>query len=329
MREALPIGNGQMGAMIFGGVGQERIQFNEESLWIGNEVDTGAYQSFGEFTVQMEGGKEVRHYWRELDLNRAVHHVTYEQRGVAFTREAFASFPAKVIVVRFTADEPGAISGTVAMTDAHSKEYYKLFSYKKNVPIPTDPADVYAEAAANPPTLLISGRFPGYKYDGGRDWLPLNREAQLRILHNGGTVVRKAGKIQITKADSVTLLLAAATDFKQDRTTNWRGPLPHAVVTARLDSAAHKTYESLLEEHVRDYRNLFARVDLSLGSKSDTSLPTDVRLKQYKQQGDLGLEELLFQYRLPQTRRHQHHHPMQGWPDLVHQVDARLPLNDL
>jgi alpha-L-fucosidase 2 len=141
--------------------------------------------------------------------------------------------------------------------------------------------------------------------------------------------VRKAGKIQITKADSVTLLLAAATDFKQDRTTNWRGPLPHAVVTARLDSAAHKTYESLLEEHVRDYRNLFARVDLSLGSKSDTSLPTDVRLKQYKQQGDLGLEELLFQYRLPQTRRHQHHHPMQGWPDLVHQVDARLPLNDL
>ncbi len=294
--EALPIGNGQKGAMIFGGIDLDRIQFNEESLWIGNEIDTGAYQDFGEITVRFEDGGKARNYRRELDINRAVHRITYERNGVNFMREAFASFPAKVIVVRFTADKPGAISGVVAMTDAHAKEYYKLFSYKKNVPILTDPADVYAEAAANPPTLLISGRFPGYRYNGDRDWLPLNREAQLRVLYEGGTVVPIDGKIQIVKADSVTLLLAAGTDFKQDRTTNWRGPLPHAMVTARLDIAAQSTYESLLEEHVRDYRHLFARVDLSLGGKSDTSLPTDVRLKQYKTQGDIGLEELVFQY---------------------------------
>lgn len=293
-QEALPIGNGQMGAMIFGGVESERIQFNEESLWIGNEDDTGAYQDFGEVTVQLSTNGVANNYRRELDLNRAIHRVTYEQNGVKFTREAFASFPAKVIVVRFTADKPGAISGVVAMTDAHAREYSLVYGAK---PTPANPADHRTDISTEPPTITISGLFPSYKYDGGKEWPPLHREAQLRVLHDGGKVSAREGKIQVEQADSVTLLLAAGTDFKQDRRTNWRGALPHAAVTARLNEAAKKSYTALLEEHIRDYQNLFDRVTLSLDGKTAPALPTNLRLKQYTgAQPDLGLEELMFQY---------------------------------
>ena len=244
--------------------------------------------------VVPKSDRTVKNYRRELDLNRAIHRVIYEKDGVRFTREAFASFPAKVIVVRFTADQPGAISGTVAMTDAHAEEFSLVYGGK---PVSATDADHRSETSTAPLGLTISGEFPGYKYDGGKDWLPLHREAQLRVLHVGGTVSVQDGKIQIEKADSVTLLLAAGTDFKQDRIANWRGPLPHAVVTARLDAASKKSYADLLAEHVRDYRRLFDRVSLDLGGTDAPVAPTDVRLKQYTTaQPDLGLEELMFQY---------------------------------
>ncbi|MEI8045397.1 MAG: glycoside hydrolase family 95 protein, partial [Verrucomicrobiota bacterium] len=294
MTEALPIGNSQMGAMLFGGVDAERIQFNEESLWLGNEEDTGAYQNFGEITVQLHGPGRTANYRRELDLNRALHRVVYEKDGVKFTRESFASFPAKVIVIRFAADKPGVVSGVVAMADAHAEEYSIVYGGK---PVPATPADHRTETAVDPLGITISGRFPGYQYAGGKEWLPLNREAQLRVLHDGGTVSVHDGKVQVEKADSVTLLLAAGTDFKQDRSTNWRGALPHVAVTARLDAASKKSYAQLLAEHVQNYRRLFDRVSLSLGGADSPTLATDVRLKQYsRERPDLGLEELMFQY---------------------------------
>ena len=293
-REALPLGNSQMGAMIFGGTDTERIQFNEESLWIGNEDDTGAYQNFGEVAVQLNGAGEVKNYRRELDLNRAVHRVTYEKNGVKFTREAFASFPGKVIVVRFTADKPGAISAVVAMTDAHAKEF--ALDYKAK-PVPATPADHQTETSTQPLGITISGVFPGYKYVDAQDWLPLHREAQLRVLHEGGAVSAQNGQVQVEQADSVTLLLAAGTDFKQDRSAHWRSALPHATVTARLDAATKTSYAALLAEHIRDYQRLFNRVNLSLAGVETSALPTDLRLKQYTiEKPDLGLEELMFQY---------------------------------
>ena len=293
-REALPLGNSQMGAMIFGGIDTERIQFNEESLWIGNEDDTGAYQDFGEVTVQLPGDGEVKNYRRELDLTQAVHRVTYERNGVKFTREAFASFPAKVIVIRFTADKPGTISAEVAMTDAHAQEY--SLNYKSK-PVPATSADHLTELSKKPLGITISGLFPGYKYADGKEWRPLHREAQLRVLHEGGTASAQDGKIQVEKADSLTLLLAAGTDFKQDRSAHWRGELPHAAVAARVKTAAKKSYDALLEEHIRDYQNLFNRVMLSLDGAQAATPPTDVRLKQYSmEKPDLGLEELTFQY---------------------------------
>ena len=128
MREAVPIGNGHMAAMLFGGVDADQIQFNEESLWIGDEGDTGAYQAFGDVWVRFgtaappttaTAEATPTGYRRELDLNRAVHSVGFVQAGVTHRREAFASYPARVMAFRYTADKPGALTGSVELTDSH------------------------------------------------------------------------------------------------------------------------------------------------------------------------------------------------------------------
>lgn len=414
MRGGLPIGNGRLGAMIYGDAAIERIQFNEESLWRGDEDDTGAYQNFGEVTVTLVGsgsvaspsghatgsgqdvagsadgdistkwciehgarlpviwqaempsaqtqpvtsytissaedvpdrdpqawrflgsddgrswtllderndvpvwdkrrsaktfafantiayqwyrfeftkvrstthwqvaeialspaaGGTTAEYRRELDLNRAVCSSTFVRDGVRFTREAFASFPAGVVVVRFTADKPAAISAVIALADAHG-----------------------AKTVANAGHLSAAGAFPGYNYSGGKkEWLPLHHEARVRVLHAGGTLAVRNDTLRVEKADSLTLLLDAGTDFKQDRASNWRGPLPHAAVTARLDAAAGKSFDALLDEHLRDYRRLFTRAAVNLGG-TPSEIPTDQRVTAYlPSRSDRGLEELLFQF---------------------------------
>jgi alpha-L-fucosidase 2 len=101
-QEALPIGNGRLGAMVFGGVDREHIQFNEDSLWIGDESDTGAYQAFGDLFIDL-GDKEASGYRRELDIGRDVQTVIYSRNGVNFRREYFASHPEKGSVPRIDA----------------------------------------------------------------------------------------------------------------------------------------------------------------------------------------------------------------------------------
>ena len=274
-KEALPIGNGRLGAMLFGGAPQERIQFNEESLWIGDETDTGAYQAFGDVFVDLEHGP-VTEYRRELDLERAVHTVTYESGGVKYRREAFASFPAQVLVFRFTADKPGALTGIVTLTDMHKGQ---------------------SQVTGN--RLRSAGSLAGYQYEGNKPYaIALHYEAQVLVLHDGGTVEAAGEKIAFKNANSVTLLLDAGTDFVQDRRKGWRGELPHGAVTARLDAAAQIPYEKLLADHLRDYQALFDRVTLDLGPGPSAALPTGERLVRLSQTRtpDPGLEALLFQY---------------------------------
>ena len=110
MTEALPIGGGSLGAMLFGLTDVERLQFNHNTLWTGNEKDTGAYQAFGDVFIRL-GHSAPSDYRRDLDLDRATASVTYKQDGVTYRRTAFASHPAGVIIYHFTADKPGAYSG--------------------------------------------------------------------------------------------------------------------------------------------------------------------------------------------------------------------------
>ena len=281
MTQALPIGNGQMGAMVFGGIAKEHIQFNEESLWIGDEQDTGAYQAFGDVFVEFNHA-DGTNYHRQLDLQRAIHTVTYENGGVKYRREAFANFPAKVMVFRFTADQPGALTGSVSLTDMHAGKIVA----KKN-------------------KLTSSGSLRGYTYQGGSAKknqppyaIALKYEAQVAVLNDVGTTSVEGGKIVFKNANSVTLLLAAGTDFIQDRNRGWKGELPHRKVSERLAAASALNWKDLLAEHLRDYTNLFDRVKIDLGQSSSSALPTDLRLIQAQKPSspDPELEALLFQY---------------------------------
>src|SRR5438067_4803226 len=119
-REALPIGNGRIGAMVFGQPGREHLQFNDITLWTGDEANMCAYQPFGDLVVELPGHEQgVSGYQRLLDIEHGLHTVSYVKDGVRFRREAWASHPAEVIVLRLTADRPGQYSGTVALTDRH------------------------------------------------------------------------------------------------------------------------------------------------------------------------------------------------------------------
>ena len=281
MTEALPIGNGRLGAMLFGGVPRERIQFNEESLWIGDESDAGAYQAFGDVLIDMNHGS-VTDYRRELDLERAVQTVSYTSSGVKYRREAFASAPAGIMVYRFTADQPGALTGSVTLTDMRD-----------------------GKITAETNQITASGSLKGYAYKHGSAKsnappyaIALNYEAQVRVLNDGGRVEVADGKIIFQKANCVTLLLDAGTDFVQDHSKGWRGEPPHQAISERLAAATKDSYENLLANHVHDYQALFGRVTLDLGASPTKAMPTDERLMSLNQTQtpDPGVEALLFQY---------------------------------
>ena len=285
-KEALPIGNGRLGGMIFGGVDKEHIQFNEDTLWIGDEKDTGAYQTFGDVYVEFGDGQASappESYQRTLDIGSAVHEIRYSRDGTTFRRTYFSSRPAQVMVLRFTADKKAAHSGTITLADAHQ-----------------------AKVAAEGNQITAAGSLAGYVYGGGSSGgrtntydITLDYEAQLLVLHEGGTLEAADGTIRFTDCDSLTLLLAAGTDYLNQREKGWKGEHPHQRIDAQLAAASKKPFDELLAEHVDDYRSLFDRCSVDWGKTPEATreLPTDERLLAYKNGGqDPDLEELLWQY---------------------------------
>ena len=271
-KEALPIGNGRLGGMIFGGVDKEHIQFNEDSLWTGdanpsgNYKTMGGYQAFGDLYIDLPAHKDATRYRRELDIGSAVHTITYADGGAAFRREYFCSYPGQVMVARFTADKGGKYTGKIRLTDAHGAKI---------------------KAAKN--TLTAAGSLAnGLKY-----------EAQVLVLAGGGTLRASGGEIEFSGCDSLTVLLAAGTDYADDHQKKWRGPDPHERLTKQLQAARAKEYEALKRTHVEDYRSLFGRVHLDVGKtpQQRRDVPTNQRLAAYGKDGkDRGLEALYFQF---------------------------------
>lgn len=178
-QQALPIGNGRLGAMLFGQVERDRLQFNDITLWTGDAKAMGAYQPFGDVVLELDGGT-VSDYLRELDITRAVNRLSYSRDGVRFTREAIASHPAQVIAWRLTADKPGRYNGRIALTDRHGA----------------------ALSAANK-TLTAVGSLPnGLAY-----------ASQLRVLHEGGSVAIDGNTLVFRGCNALTLILGAGTSF--------------------------------------------------------------------------------------------------------------------
>jgi alpha-L-fucosidase 2 len=274
MNEALPVGNGRFGGLIYAGPKQERIVLNESSLWTGDEKSAtgdydkmGWYQMLGEVLVDLgDESLDVQGYRRSLDLATATHAVTYQSGGATFRREAFASHPDQVMVVRLAADRPASHSGTVQLMGAHKET-----------------------TIAEGNSLRFSGTFDnGLKY-----------EARLVVLSDGGAVRAGDGKMEFKDCNSITLLVAAATNYVMDYARQYRGEDPRPRVDRAIAAASAKSYDALRAAHVKDFQSLFSRVALDLGATPDDrlALPTDQRKVLFAEKGgDPGIEELMFQY---------------------------------
>lgn len=318
-QRALPIGNGALGAVVYGGVTDERIQLNEKSLWTGGpgaqggydygnwtdgrgphtidearqliagsptggvspetiadllgkpKLNFGSYQTFGDLDLTMTGLGEASDYRRQLDISDSVVTTTFTAAGVDHTREYFASAADDVIVVRLTADRRGQIGFDVRLA------------------LPPGRAGVVQTAEAG--RLTTSGRLANNG---------LRFESQLQVLNEGGSVTNGDGTVGVRGADSVTLVLSAATDFAMDHGRDYRsGADPHGQVTDVVDAASARGFRALLKRHQQDYRSLFDRVELDLGARLP-DIPTDELLAEYRSTTDAesarALESLYFQY---------------------------------
>ena len=274
-----PIGNGFVGASIFGRTDSERIQITDKTLHNSGTYGKGGLTSFADISLDFNHAA-AQNYRRSLNLNEAIALVTYEQDGVAYKREYFASYPDNVVVVRLTADQKGALSFTV----------------RAEIPYP-DAKDRTGTVTAEGNLLTLKGTIPHFN---------CNYEGQIKVLNEGGSVSANPadGTIKVEKADAVTLLIATGTNYRLDAETFQNPPdkkldpaqFPHDEVTSRIAAAQALGFAALKERHLKDYQNLFGRVAVNLNSTPSTD-PTHVLLEKYKNgEANTWLEELMFQY---------------------------------
>ncbi len=303
--EALPVGNGRIGAMVFGGVAKERLQLNDDTLWDGYprerinpkgrealpeirrllfedrnaEAETLAgqtlmgvperilsYQTLGDLWIEVPGLEEVTEYRRWLDLDSGVAGVEYVAEGTQFTREVFASHPHQVIVARFKANQPGAIRARLRFTREQDAQ---CLSESDN-------------------RLILRGQIHRPHHETGEN-AGMKFEAHCLALARGGERINADGVLHIQGADELLLLIVTATSYKH--------PDPEAVCRAQVEAIRGTSFSALREVHVADHRALFRRVDLDLGHTEHEFLPTDQRLRAVARGGhDPHLTATYFQY---------------------------------
>jgi alpha-L-fucosidase 2 len=318
--EALPVGNGRLGAMIFGGVAREHLQLNEATLWAGGPYDpnnTNAlaalpearklvfdakyddaakligekmmavplrempYETLGDLWLDFPTNAAIENYRRDLDLDTAVATVSYTANGVHFKREIFSSAVDQVIVVRLTADKPGQISFATGMATP------------QNASVKIESSDTLVMSGVNGDMRGIKG--------------VLKFQARVKLLAQGGktswsssfslsgdTLKRELQpQISVANADSVTLFIAAATSYKNYHDVSGD---PEAIAKNQIAAASKKTFDDLLAAHVAAHQKLFRRVKLDLGETDSMKLPTDVRIAHFADGNDPQLATIYFQF---------------------------------
>lgn len=266
-REALPIGNGRLGAMLFGQVARERIQFNEITLWTGDARNMGAYQAFGDLRLELQGQEgPVKNYSRTLDLATAEQRLSYSIGGTRFERTAFASHPDQAIVQRFAASAKGRYTGRLKLEDAHG-------------------AVILAQGS----TIEATGALPnGLQY-----------ASRVALQCEGGQVAVEEQALAFKACNTLTLVLGAGTSYVADAARGFLGESSLLRVREQVAKAAAQSFEQLRRTHGQDYQSLFNRMTLNLGvsSAAQRALPTGERLARYTHEGnDPELEALYFQY---------------------------------
>lgn len=304
--EALPVGNSSMGAMVYGGTSREELQLNEETLWGGgpyrndnpkaleslaevrnlifsgktmdaqNLIDqtfyTGRngmpYQTIGSLIIEAPGHEKAKNYYRDLDLERAVATTRYQVDGVNFQREVFASFPDRVIIVRFTTDKPGELNFKVSYDSPLQSTVRKLG--KK---------------------LVLRGK--GGDHEGVKGVIEV--ETQSQVIAEGGKVSLTDKYISVEHATAATLYIAAATNFVNYH--NVKGN-ENKKASALLAGAMKKEYSEALKAHTDYYQSQFNRVSLSLGGENTKTARQETvkRIAGFSQGNDPALAALMFQY---------------------------------
>jgi alpha-L-fucosidase 2 len=307
--EALPVGSGRMGAMVFGGVAAERLQLNEDTLWAGGPydpanpealkalpeiralIDAGdyakatevadarfmatpkrqmSYQTIGELKLTFPGlDGQPTDYVRDLDLDGAIATTRFKVGGTGYTRQVIGSYPDRVIAVRLSADRRGAISVDLAFD-----------SPLKSKPVSSvEGADTLVLSGANDTQQGIAAQ--------------LKFECRVQVLNKGGTLSAKDGVLSVAGADEVVLLIAAATSYRRFDDV---GGDPAAINRAVLAKAQAKRWQALLATHQNDHRALFRRVSVDFGTTTAALKPTDERIKVSQTTDDPALAALYYQY---------------------------------
>lgn len=303
--EALPLGNGFIGGMVFGNVQNERIQLNESTIWGGgpnSTIDSGArptimqvrtllaekkyeaaqalannklgpvgnsgmpYQLAGNLYISFPGTDSVSNYYRDLDIANATAVVRYTLNGIHYKREFFTSFANNVLMARLTADRPGMINCKV-----------KLQSPLKSM------------IAFNKETLNLSGQGSNHENQQGK----IKFNVLTRVKNSGGTKIADTSGITIANADTAVIYLSMATNF-----VNYHDVSADASNRAEdlLNKAYGRSFNELLNENTRFYRSYFDRVKLDLGMGSAAQQPTNVRIENFSTNNDSQLAELYFQF---------------------------------
>jgi alpha-L-fucosidase 2 len=324
--EALPLGNGKTGAMVFGGLVIERLQLNDNTLWSGypeagnnangptilpqvrQAVFEGDYEKAAVLWKKMQGPYSARYlpladlwwrlnvqdsvpamYYRDLDLNNAVATVRYKIGNVIYQRETFISYPAKVLVMRITADKKGSINGTLGLT---SKLKYKVTTAAADYLVLQGKAPKFVANRESEPRQVVYDTV-GAKGEG------MNFEVHVKVKTDGGRVQQNGNELQVSGASVVTIYLSEATSFNGfNKSPGFEGKDPAIEAKANLHKAWALTYEQLKLGHIRDYQSLFKRVELKLGADENASkVPTDERLKKYASAPtDQQLQVLYYQF---------------------------------
>ena len=304
--EAMPVGNGRLGAMVFGGVDEERFQLNEDTLWAGGPYDSVnpdakdalpqvrrlvtdrkysdaaglisrkvmarpvsqmPYQTVGDLLLRFAPSAVVENYRRELNLDTAITRVSFVSNGVTFVRETFASPEDQVIVVRLIADKGGQISFTAKMRTPQK-------------------ATIAVESNNTLVMQGVNGDSAGIKG-------ALKFQARVRVQARGGEMVASSDEISVRNADSVLLFIAAATSYKNFEDVSGE---PESTTTSQITAAAAKSYDALREAHVEEHQRLFRGVTLELGETDSIALPTNERIRGFSEGNDPQLAALYYQF---------------------------------
>ena len=331
--EALPLGNGRMGAMVFGGIAMERIQLNEESLWAGEKFESApddfyqnlqliqklvlngdfvkadtlgqllltkkptsfrSYQPLGNIYLKMEHGDSLaKDYHRALDLRDGIARVSYKIKEVRYVREYLISAEDDVLVIHLSSSKPGSLTGEVNI----ARWQDAIVTAGGNNQLKMDGQIIDPEGF--PPDLpqTVAGQLvfnPGGSGHGGEH---MKFAGRMVVWNSGGSVRIKDSTVVIHNSDDVTILFSAATDYNLNKMNFDREIDPGAKAESILSKAGQKTWKEIKEAHIKEHRSLFDRVSLTLGRSNQDTLPTNERIDLLKAGNvDLGLIELYFQY---------------------------------